>query len=272
MVTSRYIRLKTRPLFRISFASAFIVAVTSYTWCYFVIPQRYSMGGVRVSLVRRFAKDFQPYFFAPAGLVESIVVRIQHAVTSRPRCPEVVVLSTAHVSLRLPASADLPHVDAPLPPDADILQFTKEHPLWWIPPSFHPTMTNPDGTKVACNYWDCDVDRAEAFLKEKYRRPYTLRRVLGWYQQANDERTRAHLLTVLGASRDPRAGLVLADAIRSTNPDVPSAVAVKALSRHFGAGQCAVGGNLESDFEEARVWLDENEPRLRKEADNLPID
>lgn len=223
-----------------------------------------------MSLTRRFGKDFQPYFFAPAGLVESIVVRIKHAISSRERCAEVVVLSTAHVSLRFPASADLPRVDAPLPRDTDILQFTKEHPLWWIPPSFHPTMINPDGTQVACNYWDCDVDRAEEFLREKYPRPYTLSRVLRWYQEASDERTRAHLMTILAASRDPRAGLVLADAIRSTNPNVPSAAAVEGLRTHFGAGQCAVGGDLESDFDEARGWLKENETRLRTEAERLP--
>lgn len=227
------------------------------------------MGGMRLSLVRRFTKDFQPYFFAPAGLVESIVVHIKRASSSELHCPEVVQLSTEHVSLRFRATADLPPMDAPLSLDTDILQFAAEHPPWWLPVTFHPTMTQPDGTQVPCKYWDCAVDRAEDFLRDKYARPYTLSRVLRWYDETCDEPTRVNLLTVLAASRDPRAGLVMAGAISSTSRELPRA-AVNALNTHFGANRCSVGGNLESDFRQAFDWLEENEGRLRKEADNLP--
>src|SRR2546421_9713714 len=94
----------------------------------------------------------------------------------------MVQLSIQHFSLRFRATADLPPLAAPLSLDTDILQFAAEHPPWWLPASYHPTMTKPDGTKVVCRYWDCKVDGAEDFLRDKYTRPYTLSRMLRWYE------------------------------------------------------------------------------------------
>ena len=46
--------------------------------------------------------------------------------------------------------------------------------------------------------------------------------------------------------------------------------AVRAFDRYFGATQCSLGGNLESDFRAAFNWLEENGKRLRREALNNP--
>jgi hypothetical protein len=232
---------------------------------------RCNTGGMRTVRMRCFGKDFQPYLFAPAGWIEALAVRIKGRFKSDPQCGEVVLLCTQHVSLRFRAIADLPPMDAPLLGEMDILEFAEAHPPFWYRGEFHSRMTQPDGTIVACRYWDCDIDRAEGFLRAKYARPYTMGQILRWYEQERDPRTRASLLVVLAASRDPRAGLVLAGAIRSTNVDVRIAAA-EALNRHFGADLCSSGGNLESEFAHAEEWLEENEVRLRKAARDLPRD
>lgn len=188
------------------------MAAVGYLSAYITLPRRFWDDGVRIVHVRVFPKDFQPYFFAPAGLIESLIIRVHRTIRPRERCGEVVVLRTQRVTLRFRATVDLNPLDAPLPWNTDIL----ERAAQYVPGS-HGQITAGDGSKVVCEYWDCDLDQAENFLRDKYPRPYTLMRTLRWYEETCDEATRIHLLTLLAASRDPRAALVVGGAITSTS-------------------------------------------------------
>ncbi|MEO6971655.1 MAG: hypothetical protein ABI217_12265 [Chthoniobacterales bacterium] len=108
-----------------------------------------------------------------------------------------------------------------------------------------------------CLYYDCDVERAAEFLDGRHPRPYTVRKVIGWYEEAADETTGMHLLYLLSASRDPRAALVLGTALRSPSLVIRSA-AVNGLNWEFGADRCGVGGNFGTSYASAYEWLQEN--------------
>jgi hypothetical protein len=129
-----------------------------------------------------------------------------------------------------------------------------------------------DGALHTCLYHDCDAEEAAAkFLHDRYPRPYTATKVIQWYEEAGDDVTRVHLLSILAASRDPRAALVLGTALRSPSLEVRFA-AVNGLNWEFGADACAVGGGAEDAFASAYEWLEENQVRLLTEARGLPID
>lgn len=98
------------------------VALGAYTAAYYkVLVQRCWEGDVRVYQMRCFDRDFEPYFFAPAGLVEALLVRIARQVHRQSPCGEEIVLCTSHVRLRFSVKADPPPNDKPIPRDADIL-------------------------------------------------------------------------------------------------------------------------------------------------------
>jgi hypothetical protein len=263
---------RARFLRRVVVIGILALAASAYAWAYHKVPLlRCPTGGMRVVQMRCFGKDFQPYFFAPAGRIEALMIRWRQHGAVPPACGEVVDLCTQHVRLRFRATPDLPPTDAPLPYGTDILTFAQQHPPYaetmaarGLPPF------RAERAGVLCNYSDCDIDEAEAFLRDKFSRPYTIGRVLRWYGEEHDEQTRSSLLVVLGASRDPRAALALAAALRSTNHRL-RITAVNALSTNFGPNQCAGGGNLESTFANVDEWLDENERRLRAEAMRLPL-
>lgn len=123
----------------------------------------------------------------------------------------------------------------------------------------------PDGSKLRSRHLSFELDDAEDFLRDRYPRPYTLRKALSWYEEACDEPTRIHLLVLLAASRDPHAALIVGNALMSPSANI-SVAAVRAFNQFFDATQCSLGGNLESDFTAAFNWLEENGTRLRRDA------
>lgn len=242
------------------------VAVGAYTAAYYKVPVlRCWQGDVRVYQMRCFDKDFEPYFFAPAGFIEALLVRVARHVRPQSPCGEAIVLCTSHVRLQFSAKADPPPNDRPIPWDADILEYVIRRDAEIYGPKAYSERTLPDGSKIRSRYSTFDLDDAENFLRDRYQRPCTLKQALRWYEGACDESTRIHLLVLLAASRDPHAALVVGNALMSSSLDIRVA-AVNALNGFFGATQCAGGGNLESDFAAAFNWLEENDTRLRRDA------
>jgi hypothetical protein len=205
--------------------------------------------------------------FMPAGFAESLVLRTGRLLRSHGISGEAVLVRAWKVKFRFRVAPDPKPLDAPLPDDVDILEFAAKHPPY---PGGYSAPKKVDGTTVRCAYWDCDVDDAVAFLRGKYPRPYTVTKVLRWYDEACDEATRIHSLHVLAATRNPRAGLVLATALRSPNPNVRMAT-VSAFNYEFGADQCAMAGDRASEFQNADEWLEENYARLWREARHLAL-
>jgi hypothetical protein len=241
------------------------LALGAYTAAYYKVPRRCWQGDIRTYQMRCFDQDFEPYFFAPAGLVEALLVRAARHVHPHSPCGEAIVLCTAHVRLQFPVKADPPPNDRPIPWDADILDYVsrRDIELYGQPPYSERTL--PDGSKFRSRYSTFDLDDAEDFLRDRYPRPYRLGKVVRWYEEACDEPTRIHLLVILAASRDPHAALIVGNALMSTSLDIRFA-AVEALDHFFGATQCSGGGDLESDFDAAFKWLEENGTRLRRDA------
>jgi hypothetical protein len=245
---------------------ALSAALTAYVVAYYKVPVlRCRQGDVRVYQMRCFDKDFEPYLFAPAGLFEALVIRLARQVRPQSRCGEAIVLCTPHVRLQFRAKADPPPTDKLIPWDADILDYVLRRDAEIFGPRAYSERTLADGSKVRSRYSTFELDEAEDFLRDRYRRPYTLHNARRWYEETCDEATRIHLLVLIAASRDPQAALVVGNAVLSSSLDVRVA-AVNALDHFFGTTQCAGGGNLESEFFAAFNWLEENGPRLRRDA------
>lgn len=258
-----------KPLRRIlTSALAACTLLGAYTAAYYRVPVvRCTDGDIRVYQLRCFNKDFEPYFFAPAGFVEALVVGVRHKVHPRDRCGEAIVLCTSRIRLQFSAKSDPPPNDKPIPSDADIIEYSMQRDAEIYGPRFFlsDTRTMPDGSKRESRYAFLPLDDAEDSLRDRYQRPYTLEKTLRWYEAACDEPTRIHLLVLLAASRDPHAALIVGDAMMSTSVDVRVA-AVEAFNRFFGANDCSLGGNLESEFAAASKWLEENSARLRRDS------
>ncbi len=171
------------------------------------------------------------------------------------------------VRFRFRATPGLPPNDAPLSDQVDVQTFAKSHPPY--PGAFQQTAP-PGGSLHDCMYYDCDVERAAEFLRDRYPHPYTVPKVIGWYEEAADETTRRHLLFLLSASRDPQAALVLGTALRSPSLVLRGA-AMNGLNWQFGAERCGAGGGFESSYDAAWDWLEENQARLLQEARRLPV-
>lgn len=215
-----------------------------------------------------FSNDVAPRFFAPAGVVEALLIRLKYDSAKEGPCGHAVVLRGPKRSLKITAVKDFPPLDAPLPEDVDILKFATEHP----PFDFgRPSARIVNGVEVPCRYWDCELEKAEDFLKPIYPRPYRIENVVRWYEGTCDEKTRANLLCILAASRDPRAALILGNAMRSPSFDIRLA-AIQGLNLHFGAALCSGGGGLEDEFRDAEDWFQENVTRLLKHRQSRPDD
>ena len=257
-------RLRARRMLMGGLAGS--LALAAYTAAYYKVPVlRCWQGDVRAYQMRCFDKDFEPYFFAPAGLLEALLVRVARQLHPQSRCGEAVVLCTSHVRLQFRVKADPPPTDRPIPWDADILDYVKRRDAEVFGSSAYSERTLPDGSKSRSRYSSFDLDDAEDFLRDRYPRPYTLEKALRWYEEVCDEPTRIHLLVLLAASRDPHAALVLGNALMSSSLYIRLA-AVNGLTQFFGATQCSGGGDTESDFAAAFKWLEENGARLRRDA------
>lgn len=254
---------------RLGWVAGGIVASSlgAYVAAYLILPRHWSAGGARTWQVRAFQDGALPYLFAPAGFMEASFIRVARIFRGPDLCGQEVVLVAPGVRFRFRATPGLPPNDAPLSDQIDILTFAGSHPPY---PGSYQQRAAPGSELHDCLYYDCDVERAAEFLRDRYPRPYTVTKVIGWYEEAADEKTRVHLLFLLSASRDPRAALVLGAALRSPSLLVRGA-AMNGLNWQFGAERCGAGGGFESSYDAAWDWLEENHGRLWKQARRLPL-
>jgi hypothetical protein len=239
-----------------------------YVVTYAVLPRRIQYCNPYLESHREFPQGWMTALFAPLGFVEAVAVRcVACSGFGRGWSHFVIVDKTTHgYAFRFKAAPLPAPVDAVLHDSVDILNHVLD-----TAPGRHGEMQSPAGTWHLCKYPDCRLDTAEEFLATKYPRPWTIVKVLEWYRHSTDEKTRIHLARILGASRDPRAALALADAIDETSPDfafyyLRCEVAV-ILNEYFVPAFC--GGDLESDFRNSKDWLRENRARLRAESSRL---
>lgn len=235
--------IRSRPRFDLKRLLILFAIVCAYFAAYKLTPRSLIRDGARITHLRVFARDFQPYFFAPAGVFEATSTRIFPTLWwSGHECGQDVILQTDHVSLRFRGKNSPPPRDHPLGDEADILTFQTE-------------------------IEDPDLKTAEEFLRDKFPRPYTVPKVSEWYEDATDELTRINLLRVLAASQDPRAALVLASAMRSK---LRVRIEAASLLRTYFLPPCSGGGDTGSSFAYGFDWLEENAGRLFEEARHLP--
>ena len=107
------------------------------------------------------------------------------------------------------------------------------------------------------------LGRAEEALKD-HAKPWTVRKVLAWYKQARDAKTRAHLLRVLAASRHPKAAIELGEALNDSELEVRVA-ATYGLLDYFWPTLAPTGGT-EVHMAAAAKWWRENRRRLLLEV------
>jgi hypothetical protein len=135
---------------------------------------------VYVEHLRVFRNDFQPYFFAPAGYIEARIISLKPAAFwPKTQCAQFVVLETDHVDLRFRATSDPAPIDRPIAYDVDILGHVEEEVARL---KHSASIQQPDGSMRACRFADCDLDRAEEFLRARYSRPFTLMNAMRWYK------------------------------------------------------------------------------------------
>ena len=248
-----------------SIGVAVVLAAIAYFAFYINLPQRFNLYGLHHEYVAVFDKDFEPILFAPAGYLHALLIRFRPKTFADAQCGQFVVLQTDRKKFSFRAIADPKPSYAELDSNQDILEFASRHD------EMHEEVTLPDRSKHFCKYGDCHLEKAEGFLANKYPRPYTIGHVLRWYDQACDEETRSHLLALLAASRDPRAALVLAAALRSPSGHI-GFTARGLLDNYFVRSYCWLGGS--GDDEEMMVldWLEANLNGLQKAVRNLPND
>ncbi|HUT57366.1 MAG TPA: HEAT repeat domain-containing protein, partial [Phycisphaerae bacterium] len=131
--------------------------------------------------------------------------------------------------------------------EADILDYAAKHPR-------NVAVQETDGTSRRPQYGDVRLERAEEALKN-YAKPWTVKKVLSWYKEAKDGKTRAHLLRVLAASRHPRAAIELGEALDDKSWDVRLAT-TEGLADYFLAEEFIEGGS-EEQAEAVRKWWQE---------------
>jgi hypothetical protein len=252
---------------RRSFAIGVAVALAAiaYFTFYIKLPRWIDRGGFHYEHLAIFDKDFEPILFAPAGYLHAFLIRFGPKTFPDAQCGQFVVLQTDRKKFSFRATDDPKPNYAHLDWDADILEFALRHQEQW------EQVTLPDASKHDCKYGDCDLEKAEEFLANKYPRPYTIGHALRWYDQACDEETRIHLLALLAASRDPRAVLALAAALRSPSLNI-RVLAVSVFNRYFVSSHCGTSGSTETEFIMAFDWLEANLNAIQKAVRNLPED
>jgi hypothetical protein len=142
--------------------------------------------------------------------------------------------------------------------EGDILDFAAKHPLGAV-------IINPDETYRYPKFGDYRLERAVEELKN-YPRPWTVAKVLAWYDKAEDGKIRAHLLWVLAASRDPRAALALGNALNDDSLDVRVAATYGLLDYFM---KIVVGGGTEQHIIAVKEWWEKNQESIQKEAERL---
>lgn len=142
--------------------------------------------------------------------------------------------------------------------DKDILDFALKNPR-------NSQVQNPDGTWRTPKYGDYKLEQAVEILND-YERPWTVEKVLKWYQNSKNEKERASFLRVLAVSRDVRAAIVLGNALEDESLDVRIS-AVYGLMDYFV--EIATSGGSEQHFIYVKQWWEKNKERLQKEAKKL---
>ena len=145
--------------------------------------------------------------------------------------------------------------------EADILDYAAKHPL-------NTRVRRADGTWRRLKYGDIALDGAEEALKD-YAKPWTVKKVLSWYKEAKDGKTRAHLLRVLAASRHPKAAIELGKALDDDKSLDVRVSATYALLDYF-APDAGLNGGTESAMFAAAKWWRENRQRLLTMAATQP--
>ncbi len=122
----------------------------------------------------------------------------------------------------------------------------------------------PDGARNTPIFTDRRLQEAVGALKKEYPAPWSLQNVLKWYRKAKDAPTRKHWLSVLAASRHPKAAIELGNAIEDRSL-MAGGEAIDGLLYHF-ATPLVVGGS-EQQFEAAFKWWKANKDRLLAEVE-----
>jgi hypothetical protein len=267
-----------------------IALIVAYAAAYRLTPRRFSYIGLDLEHARQFAHRWELYFYYPAGWIESLLVRAWPSLYNRyVECPQIVVL----VVFEHPNKFDsIPHsfrfhcgpvpspIEAIFPANTDILEYVaQKNPQHG---RYYPNgIGEHGGQTTTCNYYSCDLDRAETFLTPKYPRPWTLEKVLGWFKDERDPEAGRHLAYLLGATRDPRAALALGESLQDDKRNTLAwfdarAAAHRELLNFIPMPKCqdeppkypvGIQGRGEGYQEE---WFRNNKARLQKICESLP--
>jgi RNA polymerase sigma factor (sigma-70 family) len=155
-----------------------------------------------------------------------------------------------------------PKAPRPIREDEDILKYADRFALKVL-------VSDPPGTPLRRpRYGDVDLEKAEKELAH-IPRPWTLAKIITIYKEELkkpplQQKHRYHLQHVLAASRDPRAAVLLGEALEGDHPDLGAMEALRYYFIHPLAGQ----GGTEAQIEAVLKWWQANEKRLRAEAGN----
>jgi hypothetical protein len=121
-----------------------------------------------------------------------------------------------------------------------------------------------DGNIIQPKYELFEVDAAVDALSD-VPRPWTVAEMIRLYEQEKDSTRKAHVLWILAASRDPRAGVILGEALTDDVLGIRIAATYGLLDIFL---ERLVSGGTESHMFAAQEWWKKNEQRLRREARN----
>lgn len=142
--------------------------------------------------------------------------------------------------------------------DRDILEYVQAN-------SLGIQIQEPGGRWREAKYGDPWLERAVQAIGARPR-PWTVPKVLGWYAAAQDSTTRAHLLRILAASRDPRGAVVLGSALSDTDIAVRIA-AIDGLAHYFVRETICCGS--EGKVKVVTQWWGEHGERIQREAQQV---
>jgi len=143
-----------------------------------------------------------------------------------------------------------------LPDDQDVLSYALAHPRDSLVRQRNGTMRRP-------KYGDCELEEAETFLSPKYSRPWTVPKLIGWYQSTKDVDTQVHLLRVLAASRSPRAAILLGEALHSDSLWLRVA---GCYGLYFYFPMVSIMGGTEQHMDATAQWFAKYKERLQEAA------
>ncbi|MCE5279519.1 MAG: prenyltransferase/squalene oxidase repeat-containing protein [Planctomycetaceae bacterium] len=121
-----------------------------------------------------------------------------------------------------------------------------------------------NGAPVSPKYGAFEVDAAAKALAD-IPRPWTVEKMIALYRTAKDPQRKAHILWVLAASRDPRAGVLLGEVLINTDEPGPQTAAATYGLMTFFVTEVVEGGS-EQHAQAVLQWWRKNERRLRAEA------